>query len=342
MKKILLLIPIVLLAYTTTVAQNFPYFFSVQTAPYSELTNDSPAVDPTMPWDDPSYRAPIGFSFDFLEVTSDSIYNPGAEGPILLFQLLEEYSNDPAYGLVFYGNDLLDRGAAIDVPLSPITYVTEGVEGSRIFKLQYKNAGFYDDVVDTTYTLVSSINIQLWLFEGSNDIEIHFGPSNIVGPFQDPTYNGPFIGIADSLVNSAIRNFWYLQGDPNDPTINNVKTEESLDSIFYTIDQHPADGTVYRFGTSPNVAVRDLQHEDSFRIYPNLVSDITQLEVSNAEWIGDEATIQLIDGQGRVVKHLQQTLEPNQKLDLSPLAPGVYFLTLRTSKYHLTRQLIKQ
>ncbi len=330
----------VLFAFTTSIAQDLPYFFSVQTTSYADLTNDSPAIDPTMPWDDPAFSLPLGFSFDFLETTSDSIFNPGTEGGIVTFKRLESYY-EPASFLSFYGNDLIDRGAEVGQPLSPITYVTEGVEGSQIFKLQYKNTGFFSDNLDSMDIAISSINFQLWLYEGSNDIEIRFGPSHLSAVI-DSAEIGPFILFADSISGFTFRNLWYLNGDATDPMIQHIQTEMEFDTISSTINQHPADGTVYRFGTSPNVAVRDLQHEESFRVYPNLVSDITRLEVSNAEWLGDEATIQLIDGQGRVVLRFQQELEPNQKLDLSPLPPGVYFLTLRTSEYQLTRQLVKQ
>ena len=94
----------------------------------------------------------------------------------------------------------MDRGADTYIGVSPISYATEGEAGSQIFKLQYKNAGFLGEEPDTSGLLPSSINFQIWFYEGSNDIEIHFGPSNFAAPFEEiDDFTGPLIALADSI-----------------------------------------------------------------------------------------------------------------------------------------------
>ncbi len=342
MTKHFLSLILVLSVTLSTQAQDFPYFFSVQNATYTELSDDKLLTSPVDTWDDPFFKAPLGFDFTLLGFTSDSIFNNEYLGAgISMFERNDDNYYDPISIFFPFGNDLIDRGEINGIPDSPVSYATEGEAGSQIFKLQYKNAGFFAEG-DSLETLDNSINLQVWLYEGSNDIEIHFGPSDLPNDLNGiDDYSGPFIAFIDSLEEYNFTAAWTLVGDAASPSVNAL-TPAQIDTFFYTLNSHPANGTVYRFGTSPNVGVEELVHAESFKLYPSLVEDLVQMEVSNQDWIGQEANYQLIDGQGRVVLSFQNILEANRALDLSGLAPGMYFFTLSTAEARLSRRLIKQ
>ena len=65
--------------------------------------------------------------------------------------------------------------------ISPISYTTTGIAGSRICKIQVSNAGFYGEN-NQNGTSVSFINYQLWLYETTNDIEFRYGSVSIQTP----------------------------------------------------------------------------------------------------------------------------------------------------------------
>ncbi|MDO5655921.1 MAG: hypothetical protein Q4G27_07255 [Flavobacteriaceae bacterium] len=79
--------------------------------------------------------------------------------------------------------------------LSPISYVLEGEIGTRIFKMQYSNIGFREDI-EANNISTDFANFQLWLYESTNIIEVHFGESLITDNSLDFQGNpGPFVAL---------------------------------------------------------------------------------------------------------------------------------------------------
>lgn len=76
-------------------------------------------------------------------------------------------------------------------------------------------------------------------------------------------------------------------------------------------------------------------------LFPNPVRDRLTLRWQG-DWSGEALALQLIDGQGRLLRtiHWQPTQRPSWFLDLSPLAPGVYLL--RSATHPWSQRIIKR
>jgi len=149
-----------------------------------------------------------------------------------------------------YGVDIIDRGfnfvGDTAVSQSNISYQLVGMEGSRILKIEWNNVGFFDELsgdnVSTGFT-----NFQLWLMEGTNDIEIHFGPNSILQPeLSYAGTTGANIGLFpgyDVVEDTITSTAYVLGGDPSAPILNEITSLEDATFLDGTIP----DGTIYLF-----------------------------------------------------------------------------------------------
>ncbi len=301
------------------------YTFSVSTGTYSNLTGSTPIVntevDPGEPWDDPESSIPIGFTFQLFDLNIDSVYlGAGLGGEISNF----DYGNI----ILLFETDLEDRGNITEIPLSPITYKLEGATGNRIFKLEFKNAGFYEED-DSLETLNDYINFQLWLYEGTNKIEMHYGPNSIINPIID--YEGlqsAYIGLANSESNQYL-----LSGTPNNPTVN---VPPFVPDSAYTINGTPANGIIYTF--SKNITGINEQNDLSTRIYPNPVYNNLVINLND----NNTADVKILNCLGQ--KLIEDKIIGKQKIiNINSLNSGVYFIRIETADHKvITKKFIKQ
>lgn len=213
----------------------FAYSLSTFTEPYTDLTGAT-SVNNGEVWDDPAYTISIPFPFVLNGNEISFLQLGGLQGGALL----SAPTNDPeVFTLLFlFETDLVDRGYPAGPSLSPISVKTEGAVGSRILKLEFKNAGSNYERL-TLGTVNMFINFQLWLYEGSNMIEFRFGPSSI----EDPStfysgLSGAFIGLTDYFENEDLLiNPHIIVGDVASPNLSTVLTR---------ITGTPSNGTVYR------------------------------------------------------------------------------------------------
>ena len=103
-----------------------------------------------------------------------------------------------ATGIIAHGSDLVDRDTSGNGSSSPISYTLSGTAPSRIFKLEWKNAGFFNPI-DNATSYDDFINLQLWLHEGSDAIEVRFGNGNYVSSNNDLYVATKFAGKLASL-----------------------------------------------------------------------------------------------------------------------------------------------
>jgi len=293
------------------------YFFFKTTGTYVDLTG-AISVNNNQLWDDPEYVIPIGFDFDLYDITIDSLYFGVGLGGFVSSIFDENY--EAQYFISAFETDLVDRGDITGISQSPISYKVEGSPGTRVVKVEWKNAGFYEEG-DLLGTLNDYINFQLWLFEGSNDIEMHFGPNMIT----DPTINyygetGAYIGLLDYDLTKA----YLLSGDPGNPIL-----VDTLDCLNGT----PSNGTVYKFSKNtvgievPNSIV------PTTNVYPNPTNGIFTVKHIS----GKTSPYQIIDFTGKVIQQGILT-ERAATIDLSNNASGVYLLNVEGQ----TTKLIKQ
>lgn len=210
----------------------FLYTLTTLSDTYADLTGAT-SINNGQLWDDPDYIIPIGFPF---ELNGHSI-------SFLQFQgsgsLLASTTEDPdiATAVFPFEMDLIDRGEQAGVSASPLSYKVEGATGSRIQKIEWKNAGSYEELFEGN-SQDMFINFQLWLYEGTNTIEFRFGENFINDPALFYGSFGIYLGVTDADMNTdEFTNAHFFTGSINAP-------ELSMSDV--TIEGTPAEGTVYR------------------------------------------------------------------------------------------------
>lgn len=212
----------------------FTYTLTTLSDTYAELTGAT-SINNGEIWDDPDYIVPIEFPFELNgnPITTLQFQGTGA--------LLASATADPdIFTAVFpFEMDLIDRGASDTASLSPLSYLVEGSPGSRILKIEWKNAGSYSEYFTGTQDMF--INLQLWLYEGSNKIEFRFGEHLITDP--DLFYGlGVYMGLTDAnQVSDEYVNPHFFTGAISMP---------ELTTSDVTIEGTPEDGIVYQLTLS--------------------------------------------------------------------------------------------
>lgn len=313
-----MLLSALLLTSLTLSAQTFNYNFSTFTAAYAPLTGTENATSSS--WDDPNIAVPIGFSFSFEGYVSDQLYFTGLGGILAFDQGLGSVNT-----MVVYTSDLVDAGYDEGVMETPIRYKTEGAVGSRIFKMEWPNVAFYNNVGTANEARVS---IQLWLYENSNDWEVRFGPNDIPN-FEDAH---------DGLLSCGILSYGiggitgHLTTGPGDsPSILTIDDEFDLANATLTSD--PSNGRVYRFG-STFVSVEENLENNNWTVYPNPATDNVLISTDSDELVQYD----LLDLSGRIIENGQ--IVQQKRLDVSEFETGIYLIRLSTPSSIKTLQLV--
>ncbi|MEM6967384.1 MAG: T9SS type A sorting domain-containing protein [Bacteroidota bacterium] len=325
-----------------TQAQTFPYLFVVETDTYANLEEAEELTSVGDFWDDPSYTIPLGFNFEFYGATFSTLFIDGL-GNIVLFG--DFYSSDTLNLIIPYIDDLADIEAIFPDSQSTISYTTEGFPGERIFKIEWKDAGFFNEF-DDLGTANNRVTFQVWLYETSNNIEYRFGPSNIVNPQIIHDFGSPVCGILEGFFTNpanqeqTIEGLWYLAGDPANPTVeladNSILTTYNIDGL----DAHPADGQVYRF-INPAASVFSPKTNDlPVKIYPNLVEEIFYVEVDQTI-LKTKTQLVILNQLGQEV--LSQPITDTKEIfDASYLASGIYYVSIFNENGRGTKRFVKQ
>jgi len=210
---------------------SFTYTLTTLSEPYNDLTG-AISLNNGEIWDDPTYVVPIGFPFELNGNVIASLQFQGVGA-----FLSSPTSNPDIVTAVFpFEMDLIDRGDILGESQSPLSYIVEGPAGSRILKLEWNNAGSYEEFFNGTQNMY--INLQLWLYEGSNKIEFRFGDSFIDDPALFYGGGGTFMGLTDYDENAELLyNAHFFSGTVDMP---------ELSASDVTIEGTPANGTVYR------------------------------------------------------------------------------------------------
>jgi len=325
--KALKLILYVLFISANTFAQEVEYFFEQLSNDYTNLSNPI-SINNGLVWDDPGYEVSIGFDFKlFNTLVSDLTFEEGLGADLFSTDMNHAIwpatadIADRAYIETITGDNLGATGS-----LSPISYLLEGDEGNRIFKLEWKNVGFYEDE-EMNYFM----NFQLWLYEGSDMIEVHFGASDV------PNF---FFSQEDNIIGFFNGDFWWetatgyiLEGDGDSYNFNYYDfTQPTYPNAFSSV---PEDGTVFRF--YPEYAVGMDKIEWVIKTYPNPVNDF--LHIDNLGQALTEYKIVALDG--RILK-AGTSAEQSIQIDLSHLKSGVYLITCDTNGKHIKKSFVKQ
>lgn len=308
------------------------YNFSLLSSPYVALTASTSVTNGTVwtSWSGISATANIGFNF-----VANGNLNTNALHFDTNFVPTVVFSNqpNPNTGFIFAPiiADTADRGFVSGTSQSNISYKTEGNVGSRIFKLEWSNMGFYNEIISDN---VSSdfINIQLWLYEGSNIIEYRFGASNISNPAQsfdgDPGFGCGLYPQFDFNTGEIIGSAYALSGNGSSPTFAYTPNYE----VYVT--SAPASGTVYRFAPSA-LSTNETNTSTAAEIFPTIVDDSFNIKPRSGSKI---KSVTVFDMSGRMIINTKKT----DRISMSGVAKGIYNIVVETDSGNTSSRIIKR
>ncbi|MCD4746857.1 MAG: T9SS type A sorting domain-containing protein [Bacteroidales bacterium] len=299
------------------------YSFSSFTETYSDLVG---ATDLTNgePWSYLDFNIPIGFDFEFYGQSFDEVHIRG---------YIHFDQGDYYFINQFFVGLFVDRGD------SPVSYLLEGSPGNRILKLEWKNMGFWGEY-NALGTMDDYVNSQLWLYEGSNNIEILIGPNSVMHP--DESYSGlggPWIGIAHIISYSpgAEVESISLSGNPANPDLVYNDT-----TFLINLTGTPANSMIYKFTYILN-NIKTIENTDIFEIYPNPTDGL--LYITSANTNQQVKSLIISDITGKVVYHNKSFnfIKDNDiVIDLSALENGIYLVKIITDKQTRYKKILKQ
>jgi len=316
------------------------YELTVSSEPYNNLLG-STSLNNGMTWDDPNFEVPLGFDFDFFDQTySDLMITDFGLGGGLISST---GVNDLFTLLTPYGADIIDRGYDFDIDepspgsLSNISYLLEGAAGGRILKVEWNNVGFYteieDDDVSTDFT-----NFQLWLYEGTNDIEVRFGMNSITNPEQSfDEETGTWVGLIESIdfgSDEIIGEGIVLAGNPAAPTANLISNFEQVSFLNGVVPE----GTVYRFVKSMTSSVSDnLSSLNKITVFPNPATSFFNVTLDQSDYKIN--TIVIRDFTGKLIKEVEYT---DDSIEVTELVSGIYVAEIHTNIGVVQKRIVKQ
>ncbi len=319
MKKITLLAGLLLTAVAVN-AQDY-YTFTKSTSTYADLTGAT-SMNNGQVWDWDDF-GPVASPFP-ISVFGNTYNDFGFDDDY--FYLGDVWNNFDAVFLYPVTTFIMDRNFSFSgASQSPISYKVEGTVGSRILKLEIKNAGLeMEEMISTTSTLY--LNYQIWFYEVDNSIEYHYGDHNItdLSMLNDEAY---------STVILAYMTDTNFQGGYIDGTIANPTYTESNDPDDEPVglDAVPAPNTVYRFEVNP-LSIKD-QEKIEFAMFPNPANDI--LNLTFPETVNKPYSV--YDLMGREVLKGSVNNTTQTQINVSTLQKGSYILRIAGS----TQKFIK-
>jgi hypothetical protein len=300
-------------------AQTFPYEFSVLSDPYYDLTSPISISDADV-WDDPFYITSTGFEVTLFEAVTNTlgIISPGSQ-----VININEANPDTVQVLMPYMADIMNASDTIAV--SPISYQLEGPPGNAVYKLEWKNVGFYGEW-NASNSYFNTTNFQLWIYQNSGIIEFRYGPNTIKsGSLLHFFGTGPLVLLGENVAfdGSGWQGLWALGGDPQNPTISAIPSGQQPLPDQCLLGE-PQSGTVYRF--APVVAgISELQSELQLRAWPSPTSDFLTIAIK------PNMAYSIYDIAGNLMV-TSTAADYNERLDIRSWPAGQYCITSSNAK----------
>ncbi len=294
-------------------AQEFPGTFTTFNEPYVELEGGTSATGTDL-WDDPELNIPIGFDFTLFGETFSTLEFVGAGG-----QLMSGIGSS-VQGMLPYASDIINASSTELV--SPITYLTEGEPGARIFKIQWPNVSFYYEQ-DANNTFNNTTNFQMWLYEGTNVVEYRYGPNTIKEPTLVHDFGRPLIAIVRdaNLFGISWTSLWTLAGDPTNPTLVSHPSGDFEFSQNELLNFEPPTGTVYQFGGADVVeSTNELNSNNKAVLWPTIATN--NIQISNVK-----GSYQIYNGVGQLI-YTDKSQDAIETINVSNYAAGHYIVKL--------------
>ncbi len=318
MKKVLSLLTALAMVFVLDAQY---YNFTTTTSAYNDLLGATSLTN-AQPWTPLIYKydVPLGFNFKFFDKNCNKVY-------VTDFVSLDQSGN-------YFVNAL--NVTYIWRPGADISYLIDGTKGNCIAKIEWKNVGFYFENLNLG-TTNDYINVQLWLYEGTNKVEIYIGPSSVMSPTQSyGGLDGPFIGIwhvisfSPTTCESVV-----LTGNPTNPTPVFDTPDFSL-----TLTGTPANGTVYNF-TNLTTGFENQYSNDEFSIFPQPAHDILYLSPGLNNNPPTKLVLRNISGKSVIINTVNGQGDNIYQINVSNLPKGIYFIEICTQDKKIHKKILK-
>lgn len=294
-----------------------PYQFNLSNQSYQDLTGAT-LVPEQDSWPAQDVTIPLGFNFTFFDHTVNEV----TVVPISPSLALSSFDDE----IAATSNNCVNRNLQTPTEHSVLSYNTSGSAGQRICKIEMKNFGAFS--IQGT-NAADYLNFQIWLYEGSNDVELHYGPSS----FQDPYKVFPYGGPRAYLWYNGNNQDYYgcnVANNPQNPRFGQVPDTGYLYSF-------PVSGTVYKFSMG-TTTINETAAGNFINIYPTTVANTITINSTDATI--NEVSITSLEGK-QLVK--QSALAENTyQVDVASLPPGMYIMQVMADNKRTIRKFIKQ
>lgn len=330
MKKNLLVLSVFI-----TIGLKAQYTFSQFNDVYTPLNPANDLFDALPNWDDDLVNIAIGFPFSSFGTLYDSI-GIESNGTVFLnnnFSSIDfNVATDTFVVLMPFGEFISQHGTidlmSRDIGTSPIVYELQGTTGSRIAKIEWQNAGFYNDPTGGE----DSISFQCWIYEADGSIEFRYGTSQVSAASLDGS-TGPNVGIAHYYLNPDFdfASGSYLTGNPVAATVTNAYSQ--LNGV-------PPANKVYRWAHSSVGISEPANTLTNFSVYPNPANDVATIVFTASS----STTIKVTDVTGKIVREetVPATGFIQYQLNTTDLNAGVYFVSLNNTVSNATKKIVIQ
>ncbi|HBS19203.1 MAG TPA: hypothetical protein DEA66_00025 [Flavobacteriales bacterium] len=302
--------------------QDVPYTTEIMSQPYATLEEYS-LLDLELGWDDPEVILPIPFDMVLWGDTCTVLATANL-GEMIVGTGNANHLIAPVF------SDICDVAPADSTgqDVSEIRHTLEGAAPNRIFKVEYHNVGFYDEVyaMDSVIAASQRATYQVWLHE-TGTITYHYGPNTITdyallaadaintaglfGNFDPYSYGGTLL---------------VAEGAADTPQF------QSTDDIFGWIysgaegwgNTWPSEGTGYVFNPIQPTSVSTPAKLEVLTAFPNPAHDVLHVQ-----WDGRQpADAVWVDAQGQIAGTAR--LQPGRTtLDVCDLEAGAYLLRMK-------------
>ena len=336
----LLIVAIVCLLSVNFYGQGWTYDTYFFTETYSNIEEYS-VLDLPLGWDDPEEEFPIPFNMLLWGDTVETIYT-GVTGNYLIGVDMNNKSGNPHLIAPVFSDicDVYGVDSSI-YDVSEIRHTVDGQSPTRIFKIEYVNVGFYNEIyADFSSSAINRATFQVWLHE-TGEISFRYGPNTVVdfeliSPWNFPSGAG-LIGNLDYTIQQG--DIISANGQADNPVF--IAGYDYNFQTFFSenqgwIESWPSNGTVYHFlPMTPPENVQNIFSEN-IKVYPNPTSHNLTIELGDLT--GVNTKIKLYDSSGKLVFESLSTSA--KEIDVSNYAKGLYTLEVSTSDKILRSQVV--